>query len=187
MKEYLQIIGNDRLFGADPTTGLYIYEIPDPDITEYTQAPSPLYLKDAIQHQPLWYHRLRRGGHWGYSRLYFDGSDYRQVISTCGGIFGVVIPASPEELPRVLKLADFTFDAFPVYGLGLYKGYAALQGDGARFGYSWDNIPSTPTFCNGGGSELVPANRWFRIAFDEETGCFIGTTERDTLFIDFHP
>lgn len=108
------------------------------------------------------------------------------MISTFDSILGLVVPTSKKELPYVLKLANLPLEVPPIYGLGLYKGYAALEGGGVRFGYSWgDSSLDGPTYHNYGG-KLNPINGCSCAAFDEETGRFIGVSSKRATLVDFN-
>lgn len=122
-----------------------------------------------------------------FSRLYFDGADFRQVMSTKYGIIGIIIPASREESPSIIKLSDFQL--YPtVYGLGLHKGHAVELNE-HRFGYSWVSDPED-VYHNGeitgkkGFHYRSPTSDHF--SFDEELGRLASIVEEeDITVVDF--
>lgn len=175
----MHVIGKDRLLCISQDHELHIYDL-KPEYIELTKVTGDR--PDIALHRPSWTHLLDDRGNISFSRLYFDGTNYRQVISTVEGIMGLLIPASREESPTIIKLSGF--NRYPtVYGLGLHKGYFMLGATNNRFGWSWSS--DQHAYSNGEITDaectIAPSSDFF--TFDEELGrlAFIGNKQISVL------
>lgn len=142
---------------------------------------------------PSWRRSLDINPGWGcfanesFSRVYFDGVYYRQVMSTRRGIYGIAIPKCSQVPPMLIKLS--VFNPWPsIYGLGLHKGYSLLRGNEFRFGYSWYSIDQD-VYAHGESIQypdrpyIPPRSDYF--TFDEEMGRLAGIRFSRIVVTDF--
>lgn len=178
----MYVIGKDRLLCITRGHELQIYDL-EPECIELATIGDPR--PDLAPHRPSWSHSLDGRGSISCSRLYFDGTNYRQVISTVRGIMGLIIPRSREESPTIIKLSEF--NQFPlVYGLGLHKGFLMLGVDNTnRFGWSWDSDQCAYSNGNITINERTrcPSSDFF--TFDEELGRLGCIGRKGILVLDF--
>jgi len=174
----LRAIGDNRILCVyDKGEGIHIYDLPSPQKVNFQQIISRV-LSSPVS-LSAWSYPLE-AGYMGFSKLYFDGRCYQQVISTVQGVLGLVIPASNAELPTVVKLSNQGHTP-AVHGLGFLKGYVPYGEGGIRFGYSWD---SNVTYQRG-WENATWAYKEYRMDFDEETGRFAYIKDNDIGLIDF--
>jgi hypothetical protein len=124
------------------------------------------------------------------SKLYSDGTNYRQTIALLDGIFTLTIPASQVNEATFIRVSDFDLHQqgpnADLHGLGLNKGYCVAGQKLYRFGYKVDSTKGA--YENGAtfDSRLRRILELFQsFSFDEELGRLVSVTRSHFVFQDF--
>lgn len=160
-----------------------IYALPEPEHTEGFE------LDNIPSREPLW-SRFLGFGTIRTSPISYDGSAYRLILTTGGGTWGLVVPASNDNNPLITKLSDF-YTEEGVCIPGICKAYAETydkKGTSVRIGYSWDDGGGIPaiTYSNKGRRAILDGGR--SPILDEESGRLVYISRRydsDIMVVDF--
>ncbi len=186
------MIGDDRVLCIRSPATLELYDFAEPErlgLEQTFRRHGDTYPPEADIpiREPIWSRSF--SDNWGLYRspVLRDGATYRLVVSTDGGIWGLVFPATKEGAPILTQLSTFSSGG-SVCAPGIRKAFALYGKDetGVRIGYSWvdgDDI-SASGYINGEPKDVGLISCRHPV-FDEEHGRFVYRKKRDVIVVDF--
>jgi hypothetical protein len=185
----IYVLGRDKLlvytrYQHDRKVRLYALEPEHSEVGEYEKVVSNA--------RKIWSFRFCcQSFRNGTSRLYFDGTNYRQTIAMIDGLFTLVIPASQVNKAILVPVSDFDLYRqgcnVQLYGLGLNRGCCRTNKQLYRLGYKGT---STGTAWESGATFDKRIHRFLPLldsplSFDEELGRLVSASRKFLVLQDF--